>query len=138
LTINETAIIVLVFWFILGFLILAFRQFQASKIRVLLRYGMSSAFLLFVLAGFSFASRLYVTGSQPDGVIIADSVTVNSAPSEEFATEYTLFSGAEVRLLETQGNWVHLSGPNDVLEGWVPLDKVEAISGLTERKTPTF
>ena len=102
------------------------------------RITCSAAIILFVLAGFSFASRLYIDGSQPDGVIIADSVTVNSAPSEEFATEYTLFSGAEVRLLETQGNWVHLSGPNDVLDGWIPLDKVEVISGLSEREEPTF
>jgi len=138
LTLNETATIALLMWFILGFLLLAFRQFQAGNIRPVLRYGIALAVLLFMLAGFSFASRLYMEGTQPEGVIIADVVTLNSAPSEDFATEYTLNSGTEVRLLETQGDWAHLSGPNDVLEGWIPIDTFETISGISDSRTLSF
>jgi hypothetical protein len=138
LTLNETAIITLVSWFVLGFLVIAFRQFQAGKIRGMLRYGIACAVLLFTLAGFSFATRLYVESTQPEGVIIVDAVIVNSAPGADFATEFSLHNGAEVRLLEVQGSWVHLSGPNDILNGWIPLDKVEAISGHLESRASTF
>lgn len=127
-TLNEIAVSALVLWFILGFMILAFRQFQAGKFRPILRYGMILTAFLFIFVGITFAARLYVEQTTPEAVIVADVVTINSNPGEEFATEYQLFSGAEVKILETQGSWVHLLGPNDVFDGWIPISSIESVS----------
>ena len=138
LTLNETAVSALVFWFILGFMLLAYRQFQPGKIRALLRYGMILAALLFVFAGISFGTRLYVEQTIPEAVIVADVVTINSDPGEEFATELQLFSGTEVKLLDTQGSWAHLAGPNDVINGWIPLNTIESVSWNPVSEAPSF
>jgi tetratricopeptide (TPR) repeat protein len=138
LNLNETAVSALLFWFILGFMVLAYRQFQPGKIRSLLRYGMIIAALLFVIAGISFGTRLYVEQTIPEAVIVADVVTLNSDPGEEFSTELQLFSGTEVKLLDTQGNWAHLTGPNDVINGWIPISSIETVSWSSEIGQPTF
>jgi len=137
LTLNETALSALVIWFILGFLVLAYRQFQPGKIRGLLQYGLILAALLFVVAGISFGTRLYVEQTTPEAVIVADVVTLNSDPGEEFATEIRLFSGAEVKLLDTQGSWAHLTGPNDVINGWIPISTIESVSRSSASGDPS-
>lgn len=136
-TLNETALSALVFWFLLGFMVLAYRQFQPGKIRALLQYGVILAALLFVFAGISFGTRLYVEQTTPEAVIVADVVTLNSDPGEEFATEIRLFSGTEVKLLDTQGSWAHLTGPNDVINGWIPISTIESVSRSSAGGNPS-
>ena len=137
LTLNETALSALVFWFLLGFMVLAYRQFQPGKFRAYLQYGVILAALLFALAGISFGTRLYVEQTTPEAVIVADVVTLNSDPGEEFATEIRLFSGAEVKLLDTQGSWAHLTGPNDVINGWIPISTIESVSRSSASGDPS-
>ena len=139
LTLNETAMSALVFWFILGFMVLAYRQSYPGpgKIRALLQYGLILAALLFVLAGISFGTRLYVEQTTPEAVIVADVVTLNSDPGEEFTTEIRLFSGTEVKLLDTQGSWAHLTGPNDVINGWIPISTIETVSRSSAGGNPS-
>jgi tetratricopeptide (TPR) repeat protein len=137
-TLNEIAVSALVLWFILGFMILAFRQFHVGKFRLILRYGMILIAFLFMFVGITFAARLYVEQTTPEAVIVADVVTINSDPGEEFATEYQLFSGAEVKLLETQGSWVHLLGPNDVFDGWIPISSIESVSWCSGDDPPAI
>jgi len=130
MTLNETGIIALVFWFLLGFMLLAYRQFSpgSGRLHTLLQYGMVLAVLLFAITGISFGSRLYVENAAPEAVIVADVVTLNSDPGEEFATEFQLFSGTEMKLLGTQGSWAHLASPDQVIEGWIPLSSIETVS----------
>jgi hypothetical protein len=94
-----------------------------------IQYGIVLVTLLFVIAGFSLASRMYIEHTQPGGVIVAPEVALSSSPGDEFATEFRLFSGTEVRVSGTQGDWVHLSVHDEALDGWIPLDTVETISG---------
>jgi hypothetical protein len=137
LTLNETAVSALVFWFILGFMVLVYRQVQPGKIRSLLQYGMILAAFLFVVAGISFGTRLYVEQTTPEAVIVADVVTLNSDPGEEFSTELQLFSGTEVKLLDTQGSWAHLTSSNDVISGWIPISTTETVSSTSTGGIPS-
>jgi tetratricopeptide (TPR) repeat protein len=138
LTLNEMGITALVIWFILGFLVFGFRQLQSGKLCTLLRYGMVLVALLFVAAGLSLGSRLYVERTTPEAVIVADVVTLNSDPGDEFATEFQLFSGTEVKILDTQGSWAHLAGPNEAIDGWIPLSSIETVSWRSEPGPPIY
>jgi hypothetical protein len=101
---NETAILALSLWFGLVSLLIAFRQFQPGNIRALVQYGLVLTSFLVLVTGVSLGSRLYTERAQPEGIIVASVVTVSSSPGEEYATEYRLFSGTEVNLLETRGD----------------------------------
>ena len=138
LTLNETALLALSVWFGLVFLVLAFRQFQPGKIRALVQYGLVLTSFLALVTVATLGSRLYTERAQPEGVIVAPVVTVSSSPGEEYATEYRLFSGTEVSLLETRGDWAHLVGTGDAFNGWIPLDTVEVITKASDFTGPQF
>ena len=128
LTLNETAIIALFIWFALGFLVLTWQLLQPGKLQNSIRTTALVLFLFVMVATLSLGSRILSEYSQPEGIIVAPTVTVSSSPNEEQTTEIQLHSGAEVNLLETNGDWIRISIPGDVLEGWLPLDAVEQIA----------
>jgi len=138
LTLDETALLSLALWFLLGFLILTYRQFQKRNFRTLAQYGMIITLLIFMVSGISFGSRLYAEQTRPEAVIIADQVTINTSPGEEFATDFSLTSGAEVELLDIQGSWAHLALQNNIIDGWIPLSTIETISLNETEGTPSF
>jgi uncharacterized protein YraI len=83
-----------------------------------------------LIIGFlALGSYLYVDNSQSGGVIVAGEVAVSSGPGTQYVTEFSLHNGAEVDLIETRVNWVHLALPDGESEGWVPAAAVESVSG---------
>jgi len=138
LTLNETALITLGLWFLLGLVIFTYRQLQPGRTRTIALNGIFLTLLIFLAAGVSFGSRLYIEHTKPEAVIIADQVTINSSPDDDTSTDFSLTSGAEVKLLEIQGDWAKLGLPNDVLEGWIPVSTIETVSLDKTPVTPTF
>lgn len=128
LTLNETAIIALLFWFTLGFLVLVWRLLQPGKLQNRIRYTALVLLLLVVVASLSLGSRIVGEYNQLEGIIVAPIVTVSSSPNEQHTTEFQLHSGTEVNLLETNGDWIRFSVPGDAVEGWLPVDAVEQIA----------
>lgn len=95
------------------------------------RVGTVSAVLAVVLvvSVLALGSSLYVDRNSSDGVIVAPEVAVTSGPGSQYGSEFTLHSGAEVSLVEVQGNWVRLALPGSELEGWIPASAIETIDG---------
>ena len=87
MTLNEMGITALAIWFMLGLLVFAYRQLQPGKLRALLQYGLILAALFFVTTSLSLGSRMYVERSTPEAVIVADVVTLNSDPGEEYESD---------------------------------------------------
>lgn len=127
LTLDETALIALTLWGLLILLLLIYRHSRAS-----LRRAVQNSLLLitplFILALLSLSGRLYLEQTKPQGVIISQSVDITSGPGEQYVTQFTLHSGAEVILIEKRGTWARLSLPGDQLQGWVPAETVEAVN----------
>ena len=132
LTLNETAIITLFFWFSLSFLVLVWRLLQPGKLQNSIRYTALVVLLLLVVVSLSLGSRIIAEHNQPEGIIVVPIVTVSSSPNEQHPTEIQLYSGTEVNLLETNGDWIRFSVPGDTLEGWLPLEAVEMIAQSTQ------
>jgi hypothetical protein len=95
------------------------------------RLGAASTVLAVVLAVsvLALGSSLYVEKRSSDGVIVAPEVAVTSGPGSQYGSEFTLHSGAEVSLVEAQGNWVRLAVPGSELEGWIPASAIETVDG---------
>lgn len=77
LTLNETAVLVISFWFLLGFLLLAWREVEADRARRVLQIFFGVALALFLLSGVSLASRTFLAQTQP-GVVVTPSVAVST------------------------------------------------------------
>lgn len=129
LTLNETAILALAFWFLAGFLFLSIRLLGAGKVRTILKYGAIVSLFILALIGLSLGSRIFTESTQHEGVVVAPVVAVSSEPGEQFATDFSLKSGTEVSLVEAQGNWVRLAVPGDAIEGWIPVNTIETVAG---------
>jgi hypothetical protein len=128
LTLNETAIIALLLWFAFGFLVLTWRLQQPGRLENSLRTIALVLLLFVVVASLSLGSRMLSEYNQSDGIIVAPTVTVSSSPNEQHPTDFQLHSGVEVNLLETNGDWIRISVPGEVVEGWLPLETVEQIT----------
>jgi len=128
ITLNESALLALLFWFVAGFLFLAWRMTASTGRRPILKYGAIIALVLLAFTTLSLGARIYAESNQPEGVVIAPVVAVSSEPGEEYSTEFNLHSGTEVNLGETKGQWVQLALPGSTIEGWIPLDAVEAVA----------
>lgn len=130
LTPDEVAMVALGSWIVLVLSLLLWGSLKRGGVwhRRAGRVSMVLA-VLFAVSVVALGSSLYVDSNSSDGVIIASEVEVASGPSTQYATEFTLHSGAEVRLIEAQGNWVRLAMPGSELEGWIPANAVEAIEG---------
>jgi hypothetical protein len=122
------ALLALFFWFLSGFLFFAWRLTASKGGRPALKYGAIIALVLLAFTTLSLGARIYAESNQPEGIVIAPVVAVSSEPGEEFSTEFNLHSGTEVNLGKTEGQWVRLALPGGAIEGWIPLDAVEAVA----------
>jgi tetratricopeptide (TPR) repeat protein len=72
------------------------------------------------------ASRMYVNANAPGAVVVETIVTAMSGPGETYLELFQLHTAAELRLLETNGNWVRIALP-DGRQGWLPRNSLELI-----------
>lgn len=128
LTLNQTAVLALIFWFVFAIAIIAIRHMQAGKLRTWLKMGTAVAGVFFLVAAFSLGSRVYEQVSSEPAVIVVPEVNVTSGPGEQFAAQFTLHNGAEVQLVESRGQWAKLALPGGETTGWLPAEAVEAVN----------
>ncbi|HET6443176.1 MAG TPA: tetratricopeptide repeat protein [candidate division Zixibacteria bacterium] len=131
LSVNETAIVALSFWFLAGLLLIGIRYTRDRELRTGFQYATILVILLLLLAGLSLGSRLYVEQSHPEGVVVVPTIAVSSEPNDGFATDLNLSSEAEIRFIKTNGAWGRLATPGDSLQNWIPLDTVEMVAALS-------
>ena len=63
-------------------------------------------------------SRGYASGNRPAAVVIAPAAAVYSGPGELYLELYQMHAAAEIRVLETQGDWARFVRP-DERQGWI-------------------
>ena len=128
LTLDETAVLALALWFLAGILLLGWRILEPGKMRTFAQSGALIALLFLGFIGLSLGTRIYTERAMPEGVVVAPVVAVSSEPGEQFITDFSLHSGTEINLSETQGEWARLEVPGDAFEGWIPLKAVEPVA----------
>ena len=80
MTLNEAAVVVLGMWFLLGFLILAYREANGPRGRRMAQTLALVVLVLMLLAGVSLASRSFIQQTQPPGVVVMPSVAISDGP----------------------------------------------------------
>lgn len=128
LSFNETALLALGLWFLVSFLLLAWRLLFPAGPPSSIRFVVAAALILLLVVVMSLGSRTYTDSLEPGGVVVASVVTLRSEPGNDFNTDFEIVAGSPVELIEQQGEWILLSGPGDTYQGWVPAESVETIA----------
>ncbi len=90
--------------------------------------------LIATLIGLVFLASLTVTtlkiwdGEIPRGTVVAEKVTVYSAPSDKSVALFDLFGGLEIIMNTADSDWVQVTYPG-ALTGWIPKSSVFQTSG---------
>jgi len=129
-SLDEVAMAALGAWILFVLLIIVISTARAgSAWRKSLQYGLAATALVLVVGVLAMGSYLYVDHNQAEGVIVATEVDVTSGPGTQYVAEFTLHDGAEVQVVEAWGSWVRLALPGGELEGWVPAESIEPVTG---------
>ena len=114
-------------WTVGALAISALLVWRAVPLRVALRIvaGVSSvaALLCFALL----LSMIYSNPYDSTGVVTVESVDALSGPGFQYAEEFTLHSGAQVRLVDRRQGWLEVALPGGELRGWMPAHTIEAV-----------
>jgi hypothetical protein len=135
LTLNELAMAALAAWILFVFLVILFGTARGrgtsagSTWRKGLQYALAASVVVLIVGVLALGSTLAADRNLAEGVIVADTVDVTSGPGGQYVAEFTLHGGAEVSLVEMRGSWIRLALPGGEMEGWVPANAVEAVSG---------
>ncbi len=131
LNLNETAILALGAWFLFAFMVYNARLSKPGTLRSLFATLALFSLLVVIASTVSLGSRVYSDHNFPSGVVVAPMVTLSSKPQSEDLTKWHLPGRTEVNLLDTKGDWAHLSLPGKSVEGWIPVESVAPL------RTPT-
>lgn len=127
MSLNETALFVLILWFFLGFFMLAYREMSGPRGRRVTQTLALVLLILMLLAGVSLASRSFLQQTQPPGVVVIPSVAISDGPGTGTDSGYSLNGGTKVHVVDQQGDWIRLDVPQGAGETWVPADAVEPL-----------
>jgi len=61
------------------------------------------------------------------GIVTAATADVVSGPGPQYSEEFTLHSGAQVRLTDSRQGWWRIALPGGELRGWVPAHAIERV-----------
>ena len=99
----------------------------AIRRRELLRSGAIVAFAAMLVPLVLLLSMLYSNPYDNTGVVTDETVEVLSGPGPQYAKEFALHSGAQVRLVDSRHGWLQVALPGGELQGWAPAHAMEAV-----------
>lgn len=126
-TVGEMGVLSLLLWVASAIAIGALIVWRAVPRRTAVRNGafVTSAATLVTLM--LLLGMLYANPNDDSAVVVESTVDVMSGPGKQYEKEFTLHSGAQVRLVDSRQGWVRITLPGDDLQGWAPSNAVEAI-----------
>ena len=101
--------------------------YRRIPLRAFVRTGAAASAVATLVSLLLLLSMLYANPYDHTGVVTAEAVEVVSGPGPQYAKEFTLRSGAEVRLVDSRQGWLRVSLPGGELQGWVPSHAIEAV-----------
>ena len=127
MTVGEMSVISLLLWVASALAIGTLIVWRAVPRRTAVRNGAIVASAATLLSLLLLLSMLYANPNDDSAVVVESTVNVVSGPGEQYETEFTLHSGAQVRLVDSRQGWVRIALPGDDLQGWAPSNAVEGL-----------
>ena len=106
--------------------LLVWRVFPLRRaLRTVTAFATVAAAMLLLL----FVSMTYANPYDNTGVVTAAVVEIVSGPGPQYPEEFTLYSGAQVRVNDTRHGWIRIELPGGELRGWVPSHTIDIVGG---------
>ena len=127
MTPGELGAVALLLWTVASMAIGALLVWRSTPSRIALRIvaGIMSVATLLSLA--LLLSMIYANPYDNTGVVTVETVDALSGPGFQYPEAFTLRSGAQVRLVDSQPGWLRVALPGGELRGWTPAHTVEAV-----------
>ena len=126
-TTGEFGIVALLLWAITGAAAGALILRPAMPGRAVLRGGAAVSFVATLALLALLLSILHFNPYESTGVVTVGTADALSGPGPQFAGEFTLHSGAQVRLVDSRHGWLQVALPGGELQGWLPAHTIEAV-----------
>ena len=126
-TTTEYGLAALLLWVVVGLCVGALIIRPTMGRKSIFRGGAIFAFLAML---FPLVLLLSMVNSNPyenTGVVTARTAEVLSGPGSQYAEEFALHSGAQVRLVDSRQGWLQVALPGGELRGWLPSHAIEAV-----------
>ena len=124
-TAEEIGLVALALWAVSALGMAAAVARPSMRIRSIVRGGSIAGMTAALVALLLLSSMLYANSNDDVGIITAEEVDILSGPGTQYSTEFTLHSGAQVRLVEFRQGWRRIALPGGDLQGWIPSDAIE-------------
>ena len=124
---SEFGVAALLIWIVNGIAISALVMWRSFPLRRLIR---AVTAIGTVAAAISFLLLVTMTYANPydnTGVVTVAAIEVVGGPGPQYAEEFALHSGAQVRVAESRHGWLRIELPGGELQGWVPSHAVEVV-----------
>ena len=124
---SELGIAALLLWTATGLAIgvlLVWRDFPLRRSIRALAVLMTVATLTFFLL---LVSMALANPYDNTGIVTAAAVEAVSGPGPQYSEEFTLYSGAQVRLTDSRHGWWRVALPGGEIQGWVPAHSIEKV-----------
>ena len=119
----------LLLWVATGIAIGALLVWRVFPLRRVLRAVTAFATVTTAMLLLIVVSMTYANPHDNTGVVTATSVESVSGPGPQYPEEFTLYSGAQVRLTDSRHGWLRIELPGGELRGWVPSHTVDVVRG---------
>ena len=126
-TATEFGVAALLLWAVAGVAVSVSIIRPLMRRRTIPRSVAAAAFVVMLVPLVLLLSMLYSNPYENTGVVTAGTVEVLSGPGPQYGEEFTLHSGAQVRLVDSRHGWLQVALPGGELEGWLPAHAIEAV-----------
>ena len=124
---GELGAAALLLWSASGLAIGALLVWRVFPLRRVARF-VTPVIVVATLASFLIlVSMVYANPYDNTGVVTAEAVEIVSGPGPQYPEEFTLYSGAQVRVTDSRHGWLRIELPGGELQGWVPSHTIAVV-----------
>ena len=126
---SELGLAALLMWVLNGTAIGALVMWRRFHLRRLVRAATAVGTVAAAISFLLLVTMTYANPYDNTGVVTVAAIEVVGGPGPQYPEEFTLHSGAQVRVAESRHGWLRIELPGGELQGWVPSHAVEVVEG---------
>ena len=127
ITPGELGAAALLLWILSGTAICALVVWRAFALRRVVRAVTAVATAATVMSFLLVVTVVYANPYDNTGIVTTGSIEIVSGPGPQYAGEFSLHSGAQVRVTDSRHGWLKIALPGGELRGWVPSHVVDIV-----------
>ena len=126
---DELGTTAILLWAASGLAIGALMMWRVFPLRRVLRAVTAFAAVATAMSLLLVVSMTYANPYDNTSVVTAAAVEIVSGPGPQYPEEFTLYSGAQVRVTDSRHGWLRIELPGGELRGWVPSHTIDVVGG---------